>query len=132
MLERPRGELITSAIEELTPANHQPTCSQLNYLCENSIDVPFAHIKNVKLKPESLGRGLHTLSRLFGDWIGRVNEKRDDLCRGNKFVQHFQPFRRDLNSQLGYARYIAARVAVAAFAASAAGVPVAAITATLR
>ena len=67
-------------------------------------------------------------------------------------MQHFQPFWRDLNSQLGYARDIAARpvkagdeaeldrslpvsntigiVVVAAFAASAAGVPVAAITAT--
>ena len=69
-------------------------------------------------------------------------------------MQQLQPLRRDLNGQLGYARDVAARpveagdeteldrvaafsntigiVVVAAFAASAAGVPVAAITATWR
>src|SRR5947207_8281690 len=98
MLERKRGERLASAIEELAAANHQPACSQLDQLREDCIELNFAaDIQKVELQPETPSRRLHPVSRFLRDWIGRINEKRDDLCRGNQLVQNLQPFRRDLN-----------------------------------
>ena len=78
-----------------------------------------ADIQNMELQPETASRCLHALCCLFGySWISRVNEERENLCGGNQLVQQLQPFRRDLNGQLGYAGDIAARTVKAGDEAS--------------
>ena len=105
--------------------------------------------------PEGAGRCLHfSQLRLGNNWIGRVDQRRNGGCRGEQFAHQFQPLRRNLHVQLSRTCHIATRsvqigdkarrtgslavvktigiVVFAAFAVSAAGVLVAAITATCR
>src|SRR5829696_6935126 len=84
MLEPQRGERLASAVEELAAANHQAACSQLDQVCEGCIELKFAaDIQNVELQPETPSRRLHPLCRFLRYWIGRINEKRDDLRFGS-------------------------------------------------
>ena len=112
-----------------------------------------AGVKNVELQPKSVGDRLSlTCLALCDSGTGRIDKERKNVCCGQKLVQYFQPFRQHLFRQLGYAGDVATRaveagdqtkfdrspansktigiVVVAAFAASAAGVLLAAITAT--
>ena len=154
MADRQRGELFGPAREECTAANHEPARSQLDQLCEDSIEVTFgAGIQDMQLQPEGTSRRLHLLSVGLGkSGFGWVDEERHDARRGNQLVQQLQQLWRYLHVRLvtpvtlppGRLR-LATRpsrtgsepssktigmVVVAAFAASAAGVLVAAITAT--
>ena len=64
----------------------------------------------VQLKPEFASRRLHLARLGLGQSaIGRVDQQGHDARRGEQLVQQFEPLRRDLNDQRGYARHVAAR-----------------------
>ena len=158
MAERQCGELFAPASEECIGADHERACSQLDQGCEDRIEVAFgARMQDMELQPEGAGRRLQVSRLGLGNsGIGRVDEQGNDGRRGDQLVQQFQPLRPYLHVQDGHAREVAARsvqagdkseprpgrppiaktigiVVVAAFAASAAGVPLSAtITVTWR
>ena len=72
--ERQRGELFAPAREECIGADHEPARSQLDQLCEDSIEVTFgAGIQDMELQPEGTSRCLHApscWSRQQWDWLG--------------------------------------------------------------
>ena len=62
MADRQRGELFAPAREECIGADHEPARSQLDQLCEDSIEVTFgAGIQDMELQPEGTSRRLHLL-----------------------------------------------------------------------
>src|SRR3954454_8923758 len=85
MLERAHGKLLASANEELTPANDEPACSQLDQVCEYWVEVTFgADLQNMELQPETVSSRLHPMCRFFGySWVSRVNEERENPRGGN-------------------------------------------------
>ena len=95
--------------EECIGADHESACS-LNEGCKGRVKVAFgARSQDVKLNPESAGRGLQACrDRVRESRIGRVNEQGHGGRRGNQFVQQLQAFRSQLHPQYGHAREIAA------------------------
>ena len=154
MAERERGKLFTPAREICIGADHEPARPQLDQLCEDSIEVTFgAGIQDMEFQPEGTSRRLHLLCVGFGkSGIGWVDEQGYDASRRDQLVQQLQPLWRDLHivwvtpvtlppgrlrlatrpSLTGSATVskTIGMVVVAAFAASAAGALVAAITVT--
>jgi len=104
-LERLRGKLLASAIEELASANHQSACSQLNQFWENHIKITVAaDIQSMDLQPQSLSGRLDSTCRIFeNNRISRIDEERDGPRIGNHLVQQFQSLWRHLGGHLSYA-----------------------------
>src|SRR5665811_1245996 len=96
--DRQYGELFKPATEECIAANHEPARSQLDQLCEDTIELTFgAGIQYMELQPEGTSCCLHLLRVGLGkSGIGRIDEQGHDARRGEQLVQQLQPLRRYL------------------------------------
>ena len=128
MTRRQHGELFALTREERIGANHESTGPQLDQARKSRIDVPIgAGIENMKLHPEGL-RGRKKIFHLVSGKIatGWVHHKTYDARSGKRLRLAIRPNR---TGSVADSKTIGI-VAVAAFAASAAGVVAAAITTT--
>ena len=56
MMDRKYGELFALANEVWIGGNHEPTCSQLDGVCEDCIKVPFvARVQDMEFQPKGVG-----------------------------------------------------------------------------
>jgi len=152
--DRQRSKLIDMPREEGIAADHKPACSQLDQLCKDRIEVTFgAGAEDMKFQPESLGRrqghtrlelGKKGLAGLMRSAMTRA-EGSNSCSNSSRFGNTSSPnwvtpvtlppgrlrlaTKPSLTGSAAVSKIIGT-VVVAAFAASAAGVLVATITAT--
>jgi hypothetical protein len=81
--DRQCGKLFAPGVEKHAGADHEPACPYSDYCCEDCIEVALgAGCEEVKLQPETAGRGLQILCRRVGaGWIVAVEEDRDESRR---------------------------------------------------
>src|SRR5262245_53237141 len=91
--ERQRGELFNPARKKWIRGDHEPTCSQLDQLCEGSVKVTFgACIQDMELQPEGASRCLQLFRvGLNKSGIGWIDNHSHGARRGDQLVQQFQP-----------------------------------------
>jgi hypothetical protein len=77
------------AIEEyFGAADHEPTGSQSDQVCEDRIKVVFgAGLQDVELQAKSAGCGLRVSRQDLGIGIGRVDEQTKEFRGGQQLVQ---------------------------------------------
>src|SRR6516162_5112474 len=80
MMDRQRGELFEVAIEKCILADHEPSCPQMDQVCENRIEIALrAGVEDMEGEPERMGRGQRLARLRLGiNGIGRVNEQCND------------------------------------------------------